>query len=226
MHRSHRLSNLSVNVLQKHVQQIITGARESERIAPRLAERGYDAEAFDALQAHLDAFADAASAYNRLDAEHQAAAQTFTEAAEAFRRGPFRDHVGLADAAFTGERGPQRLLGLDNGVGNVNTSYAEWHGLATTFYRELQSNDSLQDGIARVRLSEEEIQSGANEVARIESLQQRRNDLEAARQQARRERDAVRDDLETEVRRLQILAEVVLRETPDELERLGFVAPS
>jgi hypothetical protein len=220
------LTTMSVNLLQKHVRQIIAGARGSERISGRLAERGYDAEAFDALQAQLDAFAESAAVFQRLDGEKEQAAQDFTEAVDAFRRGPFRTHVGLAQAAFTGEDGPRRLLGLDDGVGNLDTRYNEWHGKAVTFYDELQTNAGLQDALARVHFTAEELQSGADEVARIEGLQQRRNTLDADRQQARRDRDAVRDELETEVRRLQKLAQVVLRDTPDELEKLGFTVPT
>jgi hypothetical protein len=224
-----RVSNISdvpVNRVGNHVQQIITSIRDSESIALRLAERGIDAATLDALQDRLDAFTEAVAAFNRLDGEKQQAAQDFTEAVDAFRRGPFRDHVSLAEAAFSGESGPRRLLGLDNGIGNVNTAYADWLSQAVTFYDELQSTDRLQDALAEVNLTPEELQAGADEVARLDRLHQSRNDRDAERQQARRDRDAQRVLLETELRRLQKIGRVALRDTPDDLEKLGFTVPS
>ena len=72
----------------------------------------------------------------------------------------------------------------------------------------------------------EELQVGADEVARLEGLYDRREAFNSERQQFRRERDAKREILETELRRFQKFARVIFAETPDRLERLGFTVPS
>jgi hypothetical protein len=217
---------MSVDELRTHAGQILNSARASDTILARLADRGYDDTKLTALQGHLDAFTDAARRFDALRADREAASQTFTDTLDAFRRGRFREHVGIADSAFTGDAGARSALNLDDGLDNLSVGYATWRSQAVDFYTEILSDDDLSTAVAAFNLTPDELQDGLQEIEAIDALRQAREAYDSERQQARRDRDALRDVLETELRQFQKLSQVVLRETPEMLERLGYVVPS
>ena len=224
--RMTNLPLLSVDELRTHAQSILNNARSSEVISAPLAERGWTDDRLDALQGAVDAFEDAARRFSEQQAEESAASTRLNEAVDAFRRGTFRQHVDFADAVFTEDVDARALLKLDDGLGTLRPSYDAWHPMAKDFYNQILTDTSLQDAFAEYNVTVEELQIGADEVARLEGLYDRREAFNSERQQFRRERDAKREILETELRRFQKFARVIFAETPDRLERLGFTVLS
>ena len=98
--------------------------------------------------------------------------------------------------------------------------------MAKDFYNQIPTDTTLQDAFAEYNVTVEELQNGAAEVARLKGLYDRREALNSERQQLRRDRDAKREILETELRRFQKFARVIFAETPERLERLGFTVLS
>jgi hypothetical protein len=219
------VAKLSIHDFRTHVQTIIRNARASDLVMERMAGRGYTAEKLDALQALLDDFTGAARTFDDLRAQKDVAARQFAEAVDAFRRGPFRTHVDLASAAFIDDPDARTALHLDDGVGSLEPRFQSWLPQAADFYDRL-SDPQFADALAAVHFTPEEIQEGAAELDRLAGLYEARDQLDANRQQARVNREDHRHTLQTELRRFQSLAKLVLNDQPQELESLGFTVPS
>jgi hypothetical protein len=219
-------SRLSVEELLTEAKTILTNAEAPGIVPERLAEYGWSSERLSELRAVLSDFAAAANHYLDVKATESTATSTFNESVDAFRRGPFRSHVTLVGAVFTGDVAVRNQLQLDDGLTTLSTHYDNWQPRAARFYQSVLSDASMQEALAEYNVSPEDLQQGADELDRLEALHSRRTDLSGERQQARQDRDAKREVLETELRRFQSFAEVALQDTPERLEGLGFTIPS
>lgn len=216
--------DLSNNDLRTEGQTILDILVENDTIADRLAQRGWTADRIEGLQELFDVYVSSAQRFVTLEGQREATSKRFESELDAFRRGAFNDHVGLVDAALLDAPDARAALGIDDGLSNLRTPFREWQPRAADFYSRLRSDANLLGALSSVHLSADELEDGADEVTHLFSLHRTRRELDAERQQARRDRDAHRLTVEVEFRQMQKVAKIVLRDRPDLLEKLGFVA--
>jgi hypothetical protein len=218
------VSQLSIPQLQTHVETILDNARSSSVIGDRLAERGWTSDKIDELEAVFTDFLAAADAFDVLRREKDAVAARFLNDVRTFRQSTFRDHINLAGAALVDDAASRTALGLDDGVGAMTPGFTTWYPLAKRFYGRILEREDLQEALGAVNLTTEEAATALEEIERLQDLRAERNRLDAQRQQARQDRDERRSVLESELRRLQQVARVVLSDEPQFLEKLGYTA--
>lgn len=222
-----RTRRLSIPRYRTFVSGLLQTLHDDGFVTSRLATRGWDAEATACFQETYDAFADLAHRFEVLRDTRLAVSQRFRSELNTFRRTRFMDHVDLTRLALDDDPEARELLGVDDGLSNLDPPYRQWQVRAGDFYQFLLERDDLRDALATVHLTPDEIAAGADTVAHLRSLYVQRRNLYADRQQTRRDRDAQRKVVEAHLRRLQSIALPVFRTTsPEHLELFGFTAPS
>jgi len=216
------LNNLSISEFRRLVQQIITNAQVEDDVRAGLADFGVRDADFETGQALFDAFSETVLSYQELWGKEKSAIQKRDDAIEALRDGAFAKHLARANVAFKSDVRAQSQLHLTS-LNASQPTLSDWMADSQDFYGVLLKDDALFAQMATKGATRDELEEGAAAVAAIHVIDQEHVALVGLRQQARRDRDAKREDLTAWVRDLQGTARNVFPDRPDLLELLGFV---
>lgn len=135
----------------------------------------------------------------------------------------YRRHVGLARVAFRDNPGAQQELGL---LGERKRAYTKWRDQTMSFYDNLLADAALLAEMGRFGVEKEEVEAArraVDDVVRANADQER--EIGEA-QRATEHRDEALDALAEWMSMSKALAHVLLADDPQQLEKLGIVAPS
>lgn len=197
-------------------------AQADPELQAGLAARGYEAAQLAEGAALYEAAQAAQDDYAREYAEQYDATDALTEARAAADE-VYPDHVELARIAFKRDRAARQALALD---GRRRRTTAGWLRQAQQFYTNALADDALQEGLARFKVTPEELAEGRDLVAAVGTADSDQEREKGEAQKAREDRDEALDALDDWMDDFRDVARVAFRDDPQQLEKLGILARS
>lgn len=200
----------------------IENAMQVAAIRDLFATIGRDADYFQEGRALLE---EARALHNRQQAEYgdQYEATNVVYAQREEVHEAYMLHVRLARIAFRGDLSAQGALQLN---GERQRAVAAWLDQTLTFYENVLKAEELADRMTAFGVTDaalRETYAAVQEVAAARREQQRQK---GEAQQATEKRDEALDRLAAWMGENQALARVLLIDDPQQLEKLGILAPS
>lgn len=187
-----------------------------------LAARGYEAAQIAEGAALYEAAQDAQDTYAREYAEQYEATDDLAKAQTA-ANAVYPAHVELARIAFKRDRAAYQALALD---GRRRRATAGWLRQAQQFYTNALADDALQEGLARFKVTPEELAGGRDLVAAVATADSVQEKEKGEAQKAREDRDKALDALDDWMDDFRDVARVAFRDDRQQLEKLGILARS
>jgi hypothetical protein len=217
------LSNLGIDALIAAGRQVEYALRTQPEIADALAPYGYDADEIAAGSAMLDALAAAAQAQRDRYGLQIGATADVKAARAAFHTDPYMVHAGLARIEFRAEPGTLARLAL---TGRRAQSFHGWAAQAGQFYALLLSDAALRTRVGARGITPTALANALAALDALAVLEREQENKKGLAQQSTRERHTLAGIYTAWLGDLWDTARIALRDHPDWLERLGFLAPS
>ena len=222
MPSANALSRLALPDLIGAGRLAIENALAAPEIMAALAP-AYTQADLEAARADLDALEAAAQAQTSRYGLQYGATDTVEAARRAFHDGTYMVHVATARLAFKSEPGTLARLGLK---GERAEGFHAWAGQVRQFYTTLLGDAALAARMAAKGVTTADLTAARDAFEALAETERGQEDHKGLAQQSTRDRDALAEAFRDWLADFRDLARVRLRDNPDWLERLGFLARS
>jgi hypothetical protein len=203
-------------------QVALDNAQSDPILQEALANFGYDAERLEEGRALLDA---AQAAQEAMAVEHgdQYEATDALQAAFDAANTTYMQHLKVARIALQDQRGAARALAL---TGRRKRTIPGWLDQARQFYDNALGDEAILTALGRFGITPEALAAAQAEVGAVGTANSAQEREKGEAQDATEARDQAMDALDRWMSDFRAIARVALEERPQQLEKLGILAPS